>query len=172
MNNTLKECANKSPITILVNSNHNVALNVFAGSVNLTRRLENIVAIRVLYFNIINSTFNMTAFGTIRVLRSSMLGSLLRTNAYQVAQSLDTNPSTAIAWTDVIAWSGPPSALTNVSSNANQGPIQPMLYFSNPATIEHFDWAIQSIALTSSLVTPSQYAFECAIEFYTVCDCD
>lgn len=172
MDASVKICPNRTPVTILVNSHHTAVLNVFSGNVMLTRRLENILAMRILYFDIINTTFNGTSFGAMRVLRSSALGGLLKTNAYQVAQSSDTNPSVATAWTDVIAWSGPAVVNNNLSSNSNQGPIHPMLYFSNPTTIEQFDWTIQSLALTSSLVTPSQYAFECAIEFYSACDCD
>lgn len=163
---TMQICQRSSPIQVLISSSQTGVTNRFSGVVKFDRRLDDIIAMKILYISYSQtapSTFN-PLFGNIKVLQSSILGSLLKTNQFQVALSSNSDNQQMIAQSNIIGWSSPAYTEANISSQVSQTNVNHILYFSRPYSIESFDWQFQG--LRGAIVPTADHCIEIVIEFY------
>lgn len=166
-----KICERSNPHTILVNSAKNAPLNVFSGNVKLERRLEDIIAFKVDYFNISDGPGEYPIeHGYIRILKSAYLGGLVKDNLFSTAISTNTDLSIAEKISDIIAWCAPSVQSLNIPSQVIPNDVNLKRHFIRPRDIDSFDWAIEG--LNGQLFTGDKYAFEMVIRFYPACHCN
>lgn len=159
-----------TPIQVLISSSQTGVTPRFSGVVKFDRRLDDIIAMKVNYIaysQTAPSTFN-PLFGNIKILQSSVLGSLLNTNQFQVAFSSNSDNQQMFAQSNIIGWSAPAYTEANISSQVSQTDVNRVLYFSRPYSIETFDWQFQG--LRGDIVPTADHCVEIVIEFYHVND--
>lgn len=162
------------PRTVLVSAKFNAVQNVFSGKCALSKRLDNVAAMRVKYFNIsLNNTDLSGQSSSVLELRSSLLGgSIHADDAFREATSTDVSTQSATASTDLIAWmvrnSGTNfSDCTGIStSSANN-----LLRFSRELSIDYFDWTVRPLNAAFTVPLGHPYEIVICLEFFPLCRC-
>jgi hypothetical protein len=166
-------CKKSTPRTVLINSKFNGVLNVYNGVCKLSERFYDIVAFRVVYFNVSLGAADSDANqGLIIALSSSTLASAVQWTNYHVAISTDTGTNTAQA-VPIIGWmarQGSTNGASTITTTAETNPS--VQYLARPMSLDQFDWRVS--ALNQNMPSPMAHAYsiEIAIEFYRKCDCN
>lgn len=165
-----RECP-KGPKKVIISERISVGLPIvgsdISGSVRLTQRIDDVVAMRVLYISLSKETPMSVANGSLLVLRSNKLGSKLAQNPFQFALSTNVSASTGIAFSDVIGVSV--SIVANEDHTFSFEEVNQKMYFTRAMAIEDFDWVV-SVA-NGSFNIATAFALEIVVEFYTLCKC-
>lgn len=137
---------------------------------SLPYRLENIVAFRVLYFNVSCASGSLPlSAGYLYTIMSGKLGSKVSNNPYSIGAVTDSSSSIASPVSDVIGM----SAFVGESTfNHDAFPfptINQKMYFNSPQSIDSFDWNILPVNGSFTITQPC--AIEAIIEFYPLCQC-
>lgn len=158
----LQKCP-KGPIKIIISAKFSSG-DVTSGTVRLTHRLNNIIAMKVLYFNVTN-TLDAAASGNFLVLSSSQLGNQISKNPFQVCDINDEIFGVVRADSDIIA------VTLSGTTNAEQSLIfNDEIKFCSSQCIDQFDWRIDKFGSGDTI--PDVHAVDILIAFYPACNCD
>ena len=137
---------------------------------SLPYRLENIVAFRVLYFNVSCTSGSLpTSAGYLYTLMSARLGSKLSNNPYSIGAVTDNINTIAAPVSDVIGMSAYVGESASNHDNFAFAMTNQKMFFNAPQTIDAFDWSV--VPVNGSFTLSSACAVEAIIEFYPLCQC-
>jgi len=143
-----------------------------SGRTNFDYALCDIIAVHMRYANVsVDPSSNPRSDGYLWALRSSELGARIATNVNKVAVSTNNGGvSQANTQSNIIGLFGPTFGQNNEQSQLDIVPINSIMRFSKPQTIQSFDWSISHID-GSAVTTPASYCCEIILTFYPVCCC-
>jgi hypothetical protein len=169
MNEALVLC---QPKTVIIEHRFSGVLNVLSGICRLDVKLENVVAMRVKYFNItLMPTDGLAEDGVILGLFSTQLASNLSCNNFLLDVATDTANGTALG-SNMIAWTPRISGGSPYQSSTDYIVDESILQrFARPIHLSEFDWAVQTLnaGIPSPLAYP--YSIHVVIEFRQACQC-
>lgn len=169
----LKECpkgASRVCLSNRVTSGFPLTTTSLSSSTSLPYRLENIVALRVLYFNVscANGELPKDA-GYLVTLLSNKLGSKIASNPFSIGATTNSTSSISPVVSSVIGMGAFLGESTNNHDSFAFGTINQKMYFTSPQSIDTFDWSV--VPVNGSFTIASACAVEAIIEFYPLCKC-
>jgi len=165
------------PKTCIVRAKFTAGSSTFAGQAFLDRRLENIAAMRIKYFNCsLLSSATGDALNTIFLLRSTQLSALMNeSDRFRVGASQNSTGQILTENSNIIGLvvRGDPSvsaisAASLLESNHSNN-IQP--FSSDRCFIDQFDWQIEPLSTSFTTPAGSDYEIMIVIEFFPICKC-
>jgi hypothetical protein len=163
------------PKTILVSQPFLANDSSYKGTVQLTTRLDEVVAYRVKYFNITidPGDWDPQLTGSLVTLCSSSLGSNVNGGNHFVVgnSSVGTPTEISVGVSDVIGWGAINLNASLFSSAAQQQLCNTLQPLSRPLCIERFDWSLRLVSATVPPLINHFFTIEFAIEFYSECTC-
>lgn len=158
----------RGPIIVSVSSTNSLgATTNFSGNVALERNLTNIIAFRILYANITQTSGNPLALPSPQLwaIESFRLGSQLSKNPFQVGIAVNSSNQAVSAITSIIG-------MTTMNTNSQEigDQMNGEMRFCKTQQIDRFDWSMRP--LQNAVVSDSTYCVNLAIAFYPACDCN
>lgn len=162
------------PKTVLLNARFDNTQSVYAGKCVLGYRIDNVLAMRIKYFNISLLAADLSAqTSCLLLLRSSTLGGSLSYDLFRTATTTLLAQQTAQTESSVIGWAVRHANDSFFSGTAiQQSSSNNLLRFVTAIPIESFDWSIESLNATLPAPLGHNYNIEIAIEFFQECQCE
>ncbi len=158
----------RGPIIITVSSTNSLgATTNFSGNVILERNLCNIIAFRILYANVTQTSGNSLSLPLPQLwaIESFRLGAQLSKNPFQVGVAVDSSLQSVSPITSIIG-------MTTMNNTAQEigDQMNGEMRFCKTQQIDRFDWSMRP--LQNAVVSDSPYCVNLAIAFYPACDCN
>lgn len=158
---------------VLISSRFDAVRNVFSGQCRLAERLENIIAMRVHYFNITLDPADLSdQQSTVLLLASTKLGGYLSRQYVMSGVSVDSGIQNVGTVSGVIGRMVRNAGADFTDASAANAPeLSQLLPFTSPTPIDTFDWAISPLG--AAFPSPMTHPYEIAImlSFYSECTC-
>lgn len=153
---------NSNKYTVVIRHDNIASLATNGIAVKLARRIDNICAMRVVYFKVTREV-GPENVGNVYLLHST-LGSYAKCIKYRVGYGIDTTSSTPIEMGGVIGISiQEPNTLTTKTSHVKLS--NDIIEFSSPKPVDDFVLYITT-ADNIQVVYPDDFLVEIVIEFY------
>lgn len=164
------------PQTVIIGRRFPINTSILSGITRLDTKLENVIAMRVKYFNITLLDADMTP-----QLTNVLLGLFSTTLSSAIIQNnvlIDTTVNAAngngtavgtncIGWTPRIAQ----SSTYNSTTDAVAAREPPLIKFGGPIHLSEFDWRIQGIEGDIPTSITHTYTVHIVLEFRSLCQC-
>ena len=174
----LKQVRTCQPKTIFIGQQKTTGQSFTGGQVSLTKRIYDVVAMRVRYFMVTVDVNDLSAYGALTwLLTSSALGRLSDSSFYIGTSSGANQTQQTEIKSDVIGWFGR-GIQTGTGGNAvignSQAPasiVNNFIRFYSPQMIDTFDWNVIDLYGNPFPAFAHNYSIEVVIELYQSCDC-